>query len=110
MELLQSKRQVKAGIWFHFGTVQVFRLERGLKAEGLRLFLDIQNVLLEPVACRQDDFPPFPPAPSPPSKAILKCDDRCRSASTWSMLKIVALVFCTIFEESAVEMIVQPFS
>ena len=26
------------------------------------------------------------------------------------MLKIVALVFCTIFEESAVEMIVQPFA
>jgi hypothetical protein len=74
------------------------------------LFLDIQNVLLEPVARRQDDFPPFPPAPRPPPKAILKCDDRRRSASTWSMLKIVALVFPAIFEESAVEMIVQSFA
>ncbi len=78
--------------------------------ERLRPFLEIENVLLEPVACRQDDFPPFPPAPSPPSKAILKCDDRRRSAPTRSMLKIVALVFGAIFKKSAVEMIVQPFA
>jgi hypothetical protein len=78
--------------------------------EQLRSFLDIQNVLLEPVACRQDDFPPFPPTPSPPSKAILKCNDRRRSAPTRSMLKIVALVLGAIFKKSAVEMIVQPFA
>jgi hypothetical protein len=78
--------------------------------EQLRSFLDIENVLLKPVARRQDDFPPFPSGPSPPSKAILKCHDRCRSASAWSMLKIVALVLCAIFEESAVEMIVQSFA
>ena len=70
------------------------------------MFLDIENILLEPVARRQDDLPPFPSVPSPPSKAIPKRDDRRRSASTWSMLKIVALVLCAILEESAVEMIV----
>jgi hypothetical protein len=39
-------------------------------------FLDIENVLLEPVARRQDCLPPLPPIPSPPSKAISKRHDR----------------------------------
>jgi hypothetical protein len=39
-------------------------------------FLDIENVLLEPVARRQDGLPPLPPTPGPPSKTIPKRDAR----------------------------------
>ena len=39
------------------------------------LLLDIENVLLEPVARRQDDLPPFPPTPGPQSKTISKRDN-----------------------------------
>jgi len=72
--------------------------------------LDIENILLEPVTCRQDDLPPFPPTPGPPSKSISKCDDRCWSASTRRMLKVIALVQRTPLKEAAVEMIVQSFA
>jgi hypothetical protein len=72
--------------------------------------LDIENILLEPVTRRQEDFPPFPPTPGPPSKSISKCDDRCWSASTRRMLKVIALVQRTPLKEAAVEMIVQSFA
>jgi len=81
-----------------------------MSVEGLRTFLDIENVLLEPVARSQNDFPPFPSAPGPPSEPILKCDDRRWSAPTGGMLKIIPLVLCPILEESAVEVIVQSFT
>jgi hypothetical protein len=42
-------------------------------------------------------------------KAIPKRDDRCWSASTRGMLKVIALSPRAILEESAVEVIVQPF-
>jgi hypothetical protein len=69
-------------------------------------FLDIENVLLKPVARRQDDLPPLPPIPSPPSKTIPKRDVWWWSAPTGRMLKLIALVRCAILEESAVEVIV----
>jgi hypothetical protein len=72
--------------------------------------LDIENVLLEPVARRQDDLPPFPSAPGPPSKTVPKRDDRWWSTSTRGMLKLIALVRLTILEESPVEVIVQSFA
>ena len=71
--------------------------------------LDIENVLLEPVARRQDGLPPLPSTPGPPMKAIPKRDDRCWSASTRGMLKVIALSPRAILEESAVEVIVQSF-
>ena len=70
------------------------------------LFLDIEDVLLEPVARCQDDLPPFPSAPGPPPKAISKRDNRRWSASTWRMLKIVALVRLATLKEAAIEVIV----
>jgi hypothetical protein len=75
----------------------------------LRTFLDIQNVLLKSIARRQENLSAFPSPPGPPSKALLKRKDRRWSASTWRMLKIIALMRCAIFEEPAVEVIVQPF-
>jgi hypothetical protein len=73
-------------------------------------FLDIENVLLEPVARRQDGLPPFPATPGPPSKTIPKRDDRWWSASRGRMLELIALVRRAILEESAVEVIVQSFA
>jgi hypothetical protein len=72
--------------------------------------LDIENVLLGPVACSHDSLPPLPSIPGPPSKAIPKGDDRRLSASTGRMLKLIALVRRAILEESAVEVIVQSFA
>ena len=73
-------------------------------------FFDIENVLLEPVARRQDGLPPLPPAPAPPSKTILKRDGWWWSAPTGRMLKLIALVRRAILKESAVEVIVQSFA
>jgi len=73
-------------------------------------FLEIENVLLEPIAGGHDDLSPFPSTPCPPSKAIRKRDARCWSASTGRMLEIIALVRLAILEESAVEMVVQSFA
>ena len=75
-----------------------------------RRLLDIENVLLEPVARRQEDLPPLPPTPGPPSKTISKRDDWQWSASTRRMLKLIALLRLAILEESAVEVIVQSFA
>jgi len=73
-------------------------------------FFDIENVLLEPIARRQDGLPPLPPPPAPPSKTILKRDGWWWSAPTGRMLKLIALVRRAILEESAVEVIVQSFA
>jgi hypothetical protein len=73
-------------------------------------FLDIENVLLEPVARRQNGLPPLPPTQAPPSKTIPKRDARWWSAPTGGMLKLIALVRRAILEESAVEVIVQSFA
>ena len=72
--------------------------------------LEIENVLLEPVASGHNPLSTSPPTPGPPSKTIPKRDAGCWSASTGRLLKIIALVRRTILEESAVEMIVQSFA
>jgi hypothetical protein len=72
--------------------------------------LDIENVLLEPVAGGHDCVSTFPSPPSPPSKTIWECDLGRWSASTGGMLKVIALARLAILEKSPVEMIVQPFA
>jgi hypothetical protein len=66
--------------------------------------------LLESVTGSHNRFSAFPSPPSPPSKAILKRDARCWSASTGGMLEVVALLPLAILEKSAVEVIVQTFA
>ena len=70
------------------------------------LFFEIENVLLKPITGGHDHFSTLPPAPSPPSKTIPKCNDWRLAASTRSLLKIIALLRFTTLEESAIEMIV----
>src|SRR5438105_4588372 len=72
--------------------------------------LEIENVLLEPVAGGHNLLSTSPPAPGPPSKTIPKRDARCWSTSTGRLLKIIALVRRTTLKESAVEVIVQSFA
>jgi hypothetical protein len=72
--------------------------------------LDIENVLLEPVAGGHNRLSALPTIPRPPSKAISKCDDRRLRASTRGLLKVIALLRLAILKESAVEMIVQSFA
>jgi hypothetical protein len=72
--------------------------------------LEIENILLEPVASGHNPISTSPPTPGPPSKTIPKRDARCRSASTWRLLKIIALLRLAILEESSVEVIVQSFA
>jgi hypothetical protein len=85
--------------------------EQSLKAEAylseqLGAFLDVDYILLKPIAHRQDFLPSFPAAPGPPAETILKRNDRWCGTATRRMLKVVALVFIAMLEESAVEMIV----
>jgi len=95
--------------WFH--AFDTFSHGDSLNLFLLRwLFFDIENVLLEPVARRQDGLPPLPSTPAPPSKTILKRDGWWWSAPTGRMLKLIALVRRAILEESAVEVIVQSFA
>lgn len=71
--------------------------------------LEIENVLLEPVTGSHDRLSAFPSPPRPPPETGLKRDARRWSASARGMLEVVALLPRAILEESAVEMIVQPF-
>jgi hypothetical protein len=72
--------------------------------------LEIENVLLEPVAGSHNPFSTSPPTPGPPSKTIPKRDAGRWSTSTGRMLKIIALLRLAILKESAVEVIVQSFA
>jgi len=64
--------------------------------------LEIENVLLEPVAGGHYLLSTSPPTPGPPSKTIPKRDAGCWSASTGGMLKIIALVRYAILKESPI--------
>ncbi len=72
--------------------------------------LDIENVLLEPVAGGHNRLSALPTIPRPPSKAIPKRDAGKWGTSTWGLLKVIALLRLAILKESAVEMIVQSFA
>jgi len=72
--------------------------------------LDIENVLLEPVAGGHNRLSALPTIPRPPSKAIPKRDAGKWSTSTGGLLEVIALLRLAILKESAVEMIVQSFA
>jgi hypothetical protein len=73
-------------------------------------FLDLKDILLQPVSLGKQRPSPPPPIPGPPSQFLAKRHKRGRSAASRSLLKRIPHMAVTLCEKLLVEMIVQPVS
>jgi hypothetical protein len=74
------------------------------------LFLDLKDVLLQPISLGEKFPSPPPPIPRPPPQFLTERHNRRRRAASRSMLKGIAHVAVTFRKKFLVEMIVQPVS
>ena len=73
-------------------------------------FLDLENLLLQPVPLGKNLFPPLPSVPRPPPQFLTERYRRQRRTAFWSLLKRIALVAITLLEKSLIQVIVEPIS